>query len=89
VISISEDQALAEFRIPESFIGKSLSELDLRKKYNVNIITVRRTRTDIDDMGNPMRKEFVFTPKPDEALKVDDILVVLGAEKDIEKLKEL
>ena len=89
VIPISEDQALAELRIPESFIGTSLSKLDLRKKYNVNIITVRRTRTDIDDMGNPIRKEFVFTPKPDEDLKVDDILVILGAEKDIDKLKEL
>ncbi|MGB2601319.1 MAG: TrkA family potassium uptake protein [Candidatus Omnitrophota bacterium] len=89
IIPISEDQALAELRVPESFIGKTLINLDLRKKYNVNIITIKRTKTDIDNMGNPKRKEFIFTPKPDEDLKVNDILVVLGAEKDIDKLKEL
>lgn len=89
VVPISEDQVLAEMRAPENFIGKTLSQLELRKRFNVNIITVRRSKIDIDDMGNPMKKEFVFTPKPDEELKVDDILVVLGSPKDIEKLKEI
>ncbi|MBD3427175.1 MAG: TrkA family potassium uptake protein [Candidatus Omnitrophica bacterium] len=89
VVPISEDQVLAEMRAPENFIGKTLSQLELRKRFNVNIITVRRSKIDIDDMGNPMKKEFVFTPKPDEELKVDDVLIVLGSPKDIEKLKEI
>ncbi len=89
LIPVSEDQSLAELRIPEGFIGRSLKELDLRKKYNVNIISIRRTKTEIDDMGNPRKKEFVFTPKPDDDMKVNDVLVLLGANKDIDKMKEL
>lgn len=89
IIPISADQALAELRISKDFIGKTLGQLDLRKKYGVNIVSVRRTDIDIDEMGNPRRKEFVFSPKPTDVLNVNDILIVLGGTKDIDRVKEL
>ena len=88
MISISEDQALAEVRLPKEFAGKSLRDLDIRKKYNVNVVSVKRTKIDIDEMGNPKREEIVFSPKPMDVLNLNDILVVLGSEDEIAKLKE-
>jgi trk system potassium uptake protein TrkA len=88
VIPISNDQSLAEMRIPREFAGKSLRDLELRKRFNVNIISVKRTQTEIDALGNPKRKELVFSPKPMDILEINDILVVLGTEKDIDKFKE-
>ncbi|MFC1480149.1 potassium channel family protein [Candidatus Omnitrophota bacterium] len=88
VIHLSDDQSLAELRVPKDFIGKSLQDLDLRKKFNVNVISVKRTKTDIDKIGNPERKELVFSPKPMDILEINDILVVLGNEQDMNRLKE-
>ena len=89
VIPVSDDQAIAELRIPKEFIGKSIRQLDVRKKYSVNIVSVKRTNTVIDDMGNPKREELVISPKPDDVLRVNDILVVLGTEKEINRLREI
>jgi trk system potassium uptake protein TrkA len=89
MIPVSADQAITELRIPKEFAGKSLHDLELRKKYNVNVISIKRTKTDIDDMGNPKREELVFSPKPMDILNINDILVILGSQGDIEKLKEM
>ncbi len=89
VIPVSDSQSITELRIPKGFIGKSLRQLEVRKRYNVNIISVKRADTVVDDMGNPQRKESVFSPKPDETLNANDVLVVLGAEKDINRLREI
>jgi len=89
IIPISSNQSLAEMRAPEIFIGKSLVQLEIRKKFNVNIVSMKRADTGIDDMGNPVRSEKVFSPKPDDIIRVNDVLIILGEEKDIEKLKGL
>lgn len=89
IIPISDNQSLAELRVSQGFVGKTLHELEIRKKCNVNIITVKRTKTTIDRMGNPEREELAFSPKPMDILEINDILVVLGNEKDIDQLKEM
>ncbi|MFH1996112.1 MAG: TrkA family potassium uptake protein, partial [Candidatus Omnitrophota bacterium] len=88
VIPLSADQVLAELRVAGSFAGKSLRDLEMRKRFNVNIISIRRTKIDIDMMGNPKREELIFSPKPMDILEVNDIMVLLGSKKDIDALKE-
>ena len=88
-IYIGQNQVLAEVVCSKSFVGKSILELDLRKKTNVNIISVKHINTKIDEMGNPIIEELVEFPTPATRMKKDDILVVVGREKDIEKLREL
>ncbi|MFH1593260.1 MAG: TrkA family potassium uptake protein [Candidatus Omnitrophota bacterium] len=87
VIPLSSDQVLAEFRVRAEFVGKSLRDLEIRKRFNVNIISVKRTKTDIDMMGNPKRNDLIFSPKPMDILEVNDIMVLLGTTKDINALK--
>jgi trk system potassium uptake protein TrkA len=88
MIPISADQMIVEMHIPEEFVGKSLHELGIRKKYNTNIVSVKRSEIKIDTEGNPTRKEVIFSPKPMDTLKANDILVVLGTENDISRLRE-
>lgn len=87
-IPISKNLTLAEIRVPKHFFGKSLGKLDLRKKYNVNVVSIKRTDVTIDNMGNPSKEEIVIAPHPDDILEENDILVVIGADKDIEQIKE-
>ncbi|MBN1898639.1 MAG: TrkA family potassium uptake protein [Spirochaetes bacterium] len=87
-IPLSQNQSLAEVRVSKKFIGKSLAKLDLRKKYNVNVVSIKRFQTSIDEVGNPVKNEIALFPKPTDILKENDILVIIGGEKDIEQLKE-
>ncbi|MBU1078626.1 MAG: TrkA family potassium uptake protein [Spirochaetes bacterium] len=87
-IPLSANQSLAEIRIPKDFVGKSLHQLDIRKKYNINVLSIKRTKTSIDDHGNPVKEETALSPKPNDILKENDIIVVIGTDKDIDKLKK-
>lgn len=87
-IPISQNQTLAEIVAPESLIGKSLQKLDLLKKFNINIISIKRVQTKIDDMGNPQKEETIIQPAPSVVLQKEDVLIVIGSDEDINALKE-
>lgn len=88
-IYIGQNQILAEVMCSKSMIGKSILAIDLRKKLNINILSIKHTSTRIDELGNPVVEETVEFPSPSTIVQKDDILVVVGREKDIERLKEL
>jgi trk system potassium uptake protein TrkA len=88
IIPISKNQSLVELYVPKEFVGKSLMQLNLRKKFKVNVISIKRTVTVVDNSGNPLKEEVVLSPRPTDILQPNDVLVVVGNEKDIESLKE-
>ena len=65
-IELDDKHSLYEVSIPESWIGKSIIQLDVRRKYNLNIIAVKT-----DDTRD-------FMVKPDTVLTKDTTLLVLG-----------
>lgn len=86
--SISGNISIAEIYTPDPFIGKSMKELDIRKKHRVNVVSVRRTVVTIDEEGNPSHEEKVIFPDPDERLEESDVLLIVGENKDIEALRK-
>ncbi|MGC9364975.1 MAG: potassium channel family protein [Fidelibacterota bacterium] len=88
-VYIGQNQMLAEVMASKSMVGKSIVQLDLRKKLNINIISIKHHSTKIDDMGNPVVEDIIDFPAPSTVIQKDDILVVVGREKDIDKLKEI
>ena len=64
---------------PGKFVGKSLQELDLRNKYNVNVIAVKGL----------IPEKTTLIPDADFVVKDSDILVVIGEKKDLKKISEL
>ena len=47
-IEIDEQHAIFEVEVPEGWIGKSVGELDIRRKYGINILGVKRSgKTDV------------------------------------------
>jgi trk system potassium uptake protein len=87
-IPIDRGISVAEILVPSSFEDKTLRQLDLRNQYRINVITVKRTEVSVDEMGNPVRKELVIFPNPDEVLRKGDVIIVIGRNEDIELLKE-
>ncbi len=89
LIPVSDKEFLIELRIPKEFVGKTLIDLDLRKRFNVNIVSIKRYHTEIDAEGNPEVNQIVISPKPDQAFRINDIIVILGEEKNLQRIKEL
>lgn len=75
-IELSDQFAIVERSIPESWVGKSLKELNVRNKYGVSVIAFRRDR------------EMIVSPQPDAPIKQGDVLIVLGREDDLARLKK-
>ena len=71
----SEDYFIYEVKIPNSYVDKSLSELNLRHKYEINILAIKHS----DGKMN-------ITPDPKMKLGKDDLLVVLARESTIGKI---
>ncbi len=78
-LPLEEDYTIAHIDPPPSFIGKSLMELELRKRYKVNVIAVKEL----------VPERFVMVPGADFTVKDSDILVILGKESDLAKIREL
>jgi len=76
-LPISEDYTICEIAPPSAFIGKSLVELDLRKKYNLQVIAIRDVLSD----------KLQLVPRASAVIKDSDVLVIIGKEEDIHKLK--
>jgi len=76
-LPISEDYTICELAPPTAFIGKSLAELDLRKKYQLQVIAIR------DVLSENMQ----LVPRASSVIKDSDVLVIIGREDDIQKVK--
>jgi trk system potassium uptake protein TrkA len=88
-IPISKGQTLVEMIVPKAFVNKTVVSCEFRKKYNVNVISIRRPRIEIDEMGNPLREEEVLSPGLEEVFQPNDVLVLVGSEEAIDALKEI
>ena len=84
IISLAEGYSMIELVAPEEFYGKSLRDLQLRKKYSVNLVAIMRS-TLVPGDGAPPRT-VLSVPKPNDVIQKDDILVVIGADNDLSKL---
>lgn len=42
-IELSDDYAIFEISVPQNWIGKSIGRLDIRKKYNINIMALKQS----------------------------------------------
>ncbi|QTE68906.1 TrkA family potassium uptake protein [Clostridiales bacterium] len=74
-IEISDEYGIVEMAPPEAWIGKCIRNLDLRRKYNANVIALRQG----DDLCIP--------PDIDAELDENTTLVMLGSYDMINSLK--
>ena len=76
-IELSEDYGILEIPAPRSWVGKTLIELDIRKKYGVNVIAVESGKTTC------------VSPSAGYRVLEMDVLVVLGDNHSLEVVQKL
>lgn len=89
-LPLDENYNIIQIKSPRAFVGKSLQEIDLRIRYNVNLITIKRGYQVKDEAtGDLITKERIYgVPTATTIIEENDILIVLGKDKDISKIIE-
>ena len=72
-IELDESHAIYEMSIPESWDGRGVGQIDIRKKYNINILAIKKAG----------RINVSITPET--VLSKEDTILVLGEYKAIQK----
>lgn len=72
-IELDESHAIFEVSVPKAWVGKSILQLDVRRKYNINIMGIKQ-----DGRMN-------VSVSPDTLLTEDITLLVLGEYKALQK----
>ncbi|MFC0301566.1 potassium channel family protein [Virgibacillus soli] len=75
-LELSEDHSIVEVKAGSKMIGKSLVDLDIRANYGCNVVAIKQ--------GSNIN----VSPLAEELLKKDDILIVIGADKDISRFEK-
>jgi trk/ktr system potassium uptake protein len=75
-IELSPEYSIVEMKIPSDMIGKNLKQLDIRAKYNCNVLAVKRN------------EQMNITPRADEPLEASDILVIVGRNDQLTKMEQ-
>ncbi|MEG0309041.1 MAG: TrkA family potassium uptake protein [Clostridium sp.] len=76
-IELSPDFSIAEIVTPKEWEGSSLKDLDLRGRYGINVVAIKRDN-DID-----------VSPSADEIIKGGDIIVAIGGTSELNNIEGL
>jgi trk system potassium uptake protein TrkA len=86
-IILTTGHSLVEIEAKKDLFGKTLKEIDIRRKYGVNVIAIKKKVTKIDEDGKVTQTvEMNDLPGPDDRIEDGDVLVVVGSDSDVEKL---
>lgn len=72
-IELTPDHSIYEIPVPASWVGRTIVELNVRKKFNITILAIK-----FNDSLHPL-------PGADYLFKENDALVILGANRDINR----
>jgi trk system potassium uptake protein TrkA len=73
-MSLGSDLMVTEFKSPVPMVGQSLINLDLRRKFGITVMAIRRM------------SGLVIQANPEEVIQEGDILIVISKKGEVEKL---
>ena len=73
-LRLDDRNSIEEIKVPSSFVGQSLRDLNLRKNYNVSVLA-----------AGPENR-LTVNPPASQILQPDELLVVMGTSEDLEAL---
>jgi len=73
-IDLSPDHSVIEVTATEYLVGKTLRQLDLRNRYDANVIALRR--------GSRLN----MAPRADDIIEANDVLVLIGGNEGLDRL---
>ncbi|MGR9050335.1 TrkA family potassium uptake protein [Halobacillus litoralis] len=75
-IELSDDHSVVEVKAGSKMGGQTLVDLDIRAEYGCNVVAIKRG------------KDVIVSPMATEEIKESDVLIVIGADKDISRFEK-
>ena len=75
-IEMENNITIVSIHVPADWVGKNLIEIDVRRKYNINVAAIKR------------HGEMMVNPRPDMKLEAKDMVVILGDNESVKKVAE-
>jgi trk system potassium uptake protein TrkA len=75
-IELTPEYAIFEIKIPENWIGKTLKELDIRSRHNINVI------------GRKVKNDVIPVTSADHVFTEDEHLLIAGRKRDLLELMD-
>lgn len=75
-LELSDEHSIMEVKANERLAGFTLIGLDIRAKYGINIVAIKRG------------KEILVSPPADMEIQLQDILIIIGSDADINRFEK-
>ena len=76
-IRLTDDHSIYETAVPHSWVGKTIGQLGVRQRHNINILAVKQG------------EELIPIPGGDYCFQENETILVLGANRDVQKFLHL
>jgi len=83
-IDFAPGYSLARVKAPTSFHDKTVMDLQLRQKYNINLVAIKRENGEAKENKDGI----INVPMPSTVIYSGDILMVAGTDKDLARLPQ-
>ncbi|HNP07051.1 MAG TPA: TrkA family potassium uptake protein [Cyclobacteriaceae bacterium] len=83
---LNDDFSIIEANVPQEFVGKTIKEVDFRRKYSLLVLTIMN-KSEVDSaIGKHItEKKIQDVPTPNMVLNEDDIIVLYGSNINLKK----
>lgn len=78
---LAEGFSVVEMEAPPGTVGKTLHELNLRRRFRLNLVALKRLKTTRE--GETVLSRFDPVPLPDELIQQGDVLALVGSVLDL------
>ena len=75
-IEMENNITILSIHVPSDWIGKSILDIDVRRKYNITVAAIKR------------RGDMYVNPRPDMEMTSDDMLIILGDSESVKRVTE-
>lgn len=77
LMELTEDYRIAEIKTPRAWFGKTILEIDVRKKYGINVLAIIRDG------------KYIVSPPATTGFQSADVMLILGKLEDIDDVDQL
>jgi trk system potassium uptake protein TrkA len=88
-VELPDDYEIIEVEAPSKVIGRTLEDIGLRKKYNLNMVTVLKKTVTGRGEEEKTEHHIYGVPGPDSTVAEGDMLVLFGLNNDVNRFIEI
>lgn len=77
-IELAEHHVVVQMKAPASFVGRSILDLDIRRRFQVNLVAIKK--------GSQGSRDIINVPHAEDVIEEGDVLIVVGRDKNVDRM---